>query len=412
MRSPVGFPVAVLAPREGLAVAILAMRFHPEGLRLAIALGPGEIALTAKALAFFAFGALGARPAGPGLRRHPFGPRRLAVLDTQQKPVAQLVAQHLALHLDHRPRFHVIEPERAVADPDQPVHRHADFGHRAADLAVLALADAHGQPGIGALLAVKADFHRLEILALDGDAAAQGIKGLGRRPTIHPHAVFAQPAGFRQLEPPLQPAVIGQKQQAFGIEVKPADVQHPRHFLGHLVENRAPALFVLLGRHQAQRFVIKPKPGFLRRVDRLAVDHHLVRGLDVQRGAGDLLAVHRHPARKDHLFRIAARGDARARNHLGDALGGIGGFFGGNGSKNRTEGGFVRIGHFQSFKGRGRATIAGEGTFLHLLRRFGKRLDRTSFAGDERRCSSKATCRPRWPRPKPPPPAARCRWAR
>ena len=273
--------------------------------------------------ALAAFGAVAkARLAGGAVTLATRGAGGFILALAGQKPLAQLVAQRPAAHFHHVARGHVIQPERAVADADQPVHRQPDLGHGAANFTVLAFADAHGQPGIRALLAVDGDFHRLEIFAVNGDAGAQRVKALLGRAAVHPHAIFAQPAGFGQLEAALQPAVIGQQQQAFRIQVKPAHVQHARHAFGHFVENRAPALIVLFGRHQPERFVIEPQPGFLRRVDRLAVDGDLVARRDIQRGAVDGFAIHRHAAGQNQLFSVAARGIAGPRDDLGDALGG------------------------------------------------------------------------------------------
>ena len=294
------------------------------------------------------------------------------VLGPGQQPVAQLIAEHLAANLDHVAGVHVIESERPIAHADQPVHGQADLGHRATDFTVLALADAHRQPRIRALLAVERNLHWLELLAVDGDAPAQRIEGrLGRAP-VHAHAVFAQPAGLGQFQPPLQPAIVGQQQKTFGIEVKTPHVKNARHLCGHLVENRAPTLLVLLGRHQPQRLVIKPHPGFLRCVDRLAVDHHLVLAGNIERGALDQLAVDAHATGEDHLLGIAARGNARAGNDLGDTFGGL-----------RRIGGSV--GHLcRPSKGMGAGDTPAQGASLHLSKPHGKRLARRGVRGDER----------------------------
>ena len=118
------------------------------------------------------------------------------------------------------------------------------MGHGATDLAVLALADADGQPGIGALLAVQRDLHRLELLALDGDAATQGGKGQVIGLAVDAHAIAAQPAGGRQLQPALQLAVIGQQQQPLGIQVQPANGHHPRQIARQRVEHRLAPLLI------------------------------------------------------------------------------------------------------------------------------------------------------------------------
>ena len=103
--------------------------------------------------------------------------------------------------------------ERAVADADQPVHGDANPLHRAADLAVLALADADRQPCIRPLLAVKGDDHRLVIHAFNGDACAQFVQlGFADR-SVDAHAVAAQPAGAWQFQLALHLAVVGQQKQ-------------------------------------------------------------------------------------------------------------------------------------------------------------------------------------------------------
>ena len=120
--------------------------------------------------------------------------------------------QDLALDLADLVFLHPGQLERAIADADQPVHLQADMGHGAADLAVLALADADGQPGIRALLAVQLDLHRGEILAINGHATAQRREGQVVGLPVHADAVAAQPAGRGQLQPPLQLTIIGQQQ--------------------------------------------------------------------------------------------------------------------------------------------------------------------------------------------------------
>jgi hypothetical protein len=40
------------------------------------------------------------------------------------------------------------------------------------------------------------------------------------------HAVAAQPAGRRQLKRAGEPAVVGEQQEALGIEIEPSDADH------------------------------------------------------------------------------------------------------------------------------------------------------------------------------------------
>src|SRR5580658_1654921 len=68
---------------------------------------------------------------------------------------AELLAQHPARHLLDRAARQLAELERAIGQPKKPRHAQAQMLQHAADLAILALAQAHRQPGIAALLAVE-----------------------------------------------------------------------------------------------------------------------------------------------------------------------------------------------------------------------------------------------------------------
>src|SRR4051812_28880995 len=136
-------------------------------------------------------------------------------------------------------------------------------------------------------------------------------------------AVAAQPAGIRQLERAREPAIIGEQQQALGVEVEPADADQPRQTFGQIVEHGRTALGVVMGRHQAARLVIEEQPRALALRQRLAVDgDDIIRG-DVERRRIDHPAVDADAALRDHLLGVAARGEARTREHLGDTLAGL-----------------------------------------------------------------------------------------
>ena len=178
------------------------------------------------------------------------------------------------------------------------------MGHGAADFAVLAFAQADGQPGIGTLMAVDLDLHRLEFLALDGDAAAQGFDlGLGRV-SVHPDAVFAQPAGGREFEAAFEFAIIGQQKQAFGVEVKPTHRHHAGHVIGQVVKDGVAALFVGGRGHKALGLVVKPQARGFGLAHGFAPDGDLVAGGHVQGRRGDDLAVDADLAHFDHPFRL------------------------------------------------------------------------------------------------------------
>src|SRR5258708_21341451 len=83
---------------------------------------------------------------------------------------AELLAQHLARHFLERAAREVAELEGPVGDADEPRHAEPQMLHDAADLAVLALMQAHPEPGIPALLAVEHCADRPIAHAVDGEA--------------------------------------------------------------------------------------------------------------------------------------------------------------------------------------------------------------------------------------------------
>ena len=237
---------------------------------------------------------------------------------------AQLVAQDLAADLFDLAGFELAQLERAIRRADQPVHGQADVDHGAANLAVLAFAQADGQPCVCALLAVQRDLHRLKALAIDLDAIAQRGQHLIGGAAVDAHAVFAQPAGRRQFQLALDRAVIGQQKQSLGIEVKAADAHDARQILGQVVIDCRAALFVAGGGHQARGLVIQPQPRGIGGGQRDVVDGDLVGVGDVQRGAVDLRAVHGDAPLGDHAFGLASAGAACAGDDLGDSVSGRG----------------------------------------------------------------------------------------
>src|SRR5438552_4752865 len=131
------------------------------------------------------------------------------------QPLAELVAQHAALDLQHMTLRQILELERPVGNADQPRHLEAKRAEDVSHLAVLAFAQTDRQPGVGALLAVERCFDRSVEHAVDGDAFAQIGKRLILDLAVDAHAIAPQPAGGRQFEHPRQPAVIGEQQQSF-----------------------------------------------------------------------------------------------------------------------------------------------------------------------------------------------------
>ena len=237
--------------------------------------------------------------------------------------LAKLCAQLGCFDFPHRAVVKIAEVERPERDADQPVHLQAERFKHLAHLAVLALADAEGQPDVGALFAVERRFDRPVTDAIDGDAAAQPVQRLLPHAAERAHAVAAQPACCRQFQHAREPAVIGEQQQSFGVDVEPADADQPRQVSRQRAENRVAAFRVGMGRHQPARLVVEEQPRALARPQRRAVDHDPVRSGDVERRRGNHRAVDRHPAGRDPGFGLAAGGEASAGDHLGDALAGL-----------------------------------------------------------------------------------------
>src|SRR5262249_29941886 len=79
-------------------------------------------------------------------------------------------------------------------------------------------------------------------------------------------------------------------------------------------------LRIVMRRHQPARLVIHEQPRALARRQILAVDRNDVVGGDVERRRIDDAAVHGDAALRYHLLGVAARGEPRPRQHLGDAL--------------------------------------------------------------------------------------------
>ena len=162
----------------------------------------------------------------------------------------------------------------------------------------------------------------MEFLAVHGHAAAQGGELVIGGAAVQADTVFAQPAGCRQFELPLDRAVIGEQQQAFGGDVEPADRQHAGHVLGEGVEHGAAALLVAIGGHEARRLVIEPQARLGGGGEGLAIHRHLVRGGDVEGGAAHGLAVDGDTPGLDPALGFAAAGKARAGDDLGDTVAG------------------------------------------------------------------------------------------
>jgi hypothetical protein len=150
------------------------------------------------------------------------------------------------------------ELEGAVGEADQPGDPIPQMFENPPDLSVLALLQGQGDPGVGALLAVELGADRAIGDAVDGNAARQRSEPRRIDKTVHPHLVAPHPAGRRQFEAAGKRTVIGQQQQALGIEIESADRQQARQALGQRAKHRRPILLVAVRGDEPGRLVIAP----------------------------------------------------------------------------------------------------------------------------------------------------------
>ena len=234
---------------------------------------------------------------------------------------AQLVAQHAAAHFQHLAFGQIAELERTVGNADQAVDLETERAEHVLDLAVLAFTQAHADPDIVALGAVERGVDCAVEHAVDGNAFLQLVERCLIDLAMGAHAVAPQPASGRQFQHAGKTAIVGEQQQAFGIDIETADGEHTRQFTRQIVEDGRAAFRVGIGRHQTGGLVVKPQARALGAANRHAVDFDLVGQRGVHHRRIQLDAVQRYAAFHDHALDIATRGDACARHDLGNALG-------------------------------------------------------------------------------------------
>ncbi len=212
------------------------------------------------------------------------------------------------------------ELEGSIGEADQPRYRVPQMFENPPHLAVLALLQRQGHPGVRALLAVELGADRAIGDRVDGDAS--GERGEPRRidKPVHPHLVAPHPAGRRQFEAAGERAVIGQEEEALGIEVEAADRDESRQAGGQRPEHRRPAPLVLMAGDEAGGLMKAPEARPLRLGQRSAVDPDLVLRRHRDCRAGEDGAVDRDPPFVDPAFGVAARAQPGTRHDLGDAF--------------------------------------------------------------------------------------------
>ena len=135
------------------------------------------------------------------------------------------------------------------------------------------------------------------------------------------HAITPCPTGGGQFKITRQFAIIGQQQNAFGIQIKTSDRNDTRHIAWQMFEDRITTLFVTMAGNQAALFEQTPQARFFLLWQHLAIDVNLVTVGDSHGRAVKHLAVQFHQTFVDHAFGIATRTNTRPRNAFGNAFG-------------------------------------------------------------------------------------------
>ena len=138
------------------------------------------------------------------LSPHSAGRTRRALLHIDEvdpgfgrKAWAELVTQHARRHGFHRPLGEVAELKGAEGDSDEARDGEAKRFEHALDLAVLPLAQSHGEPGIAALDAIQRRLDTRIVDAVDRDAALQRIEPCLVDFAVGADSIAAQPPGRR-----------------------------------------------------------------------------------------------------------------------------------------------------------------------------------------------------------------------
>ena len=233
---------------------------------------------------------------------------------------ANLVAQDARRHFGDLALAQIAQLEGPEGNADQPIDAEADMLKHALDLAVLALAQAHGNPDVRALRTIQLGLDAGIIDAVDAHAGAQRIEHGLLDLAMRTHPVAPQPTGSGQFEHPRQAAVIGEQQQAFGVYIEPPDGDDARHIRRQALKYRRASFGVFSGGDKPARLVEKEQPRAFGRAHPLAVDAHIVADRHVKRGTLEHRAIDADAPGDDPAFRVAARAKPSPRHGLGDAL--------------------------------------------------------------------------------------------
>ncbi|OHB27485.1 MAG: hypothetical protein A2790_22070 [Phenylobacterium sp. RIFCSPHIGHO2_01_FULL_69_31] len=246
--------------------------------------------------------------------------------------LGELLAHHARPHLFKLADAQCSQRQGPVRQADQAVHLQADRFQDLADLPVLALVQGYGEPEVGTLGSllglVQLGLDGPIAHAVDSHALLQRVQLLLGRPAMGAGAIAADDLGRGHLQRAGQLAVVGQQQQALGIDVEAAYRDQPRQAGRQGLEHRRAPVRVLVRGHQAHGLVVAEQARRLGLADHLAVDGDDVAGLHLHRRGVQRAAVDGDAVLRDQPLDVPARADARAGQQLGDAFSplGVGGF--------------------------------------------------------------------------------------
>ena len=207
----------------------------------------------------------------------------------------------------------------AVADANQAAHCEPTSVEQLANFAVAAFGDDNAVPVVRTIAAAVDDRFEARLLAFDIDAFKQArLVRLGQC-AEQSHGVFALDAEAWVHQLVRELAGVREQQQAFGVDVEPAD-RLPFALLQtrQAAEHGRAVLRIVVSDDFADRLVVRDDARRRRhdaQLDRLAFDLHTVAERDALANMRRL-AVDLHVAIGNQVFHVAARADARLREHL------------------------------------------------------------------------------------------------
>jgi hypothetical protein len=245
--------------------------------------------------------------------RFAIGAPRPARDDTAVEPdrIAQLV--ELALReLARIADAEIVERQVRERDALQLVDAEAERFDHPVDLAVLALVDRDPEPRMPGLAGKELDLGgEREGAVVETDAITEELDVIGRELAVHLHVVGLRHVRGGREEAGRELAIVGEEEDAFRVEVEPADRLDRHGHVREVVHHRQATAIVGDGGDAGLRFV-EEDVELVVRDDGLAIDLDLVPfGIDLRAEHADDLAVDADTARGDELFGLTPGRHAR-----------------------------------------------------------------------------------------------------